>query len=468
MIHQFSLHHKSKVMKRVFLIISILCVAGLAQAQLYVSANATLFLNDNAIVSLPNTDLVNYGTISAPTNGKFVFKGNSNNQISGTSAPNFAEMEIAKTGTGLLTLDNDINVSDKIVFTSNLIELNNHIIDLGSTGYLEDESEESRITGINGGEVVCTAVLNAPVGANPGYLGAVITSSQNLGNTIIQRGHKSQVNSNNAGSSIHRYFDIFPASNTGLNATLRIYYFDAEKNGLDENDFDVFKSEDNLHWLNVGHDSRNTGANYVSKNGINSFSRWTLSTPTSALPVTGLHLSGQWKNNAANLEWLTQTENNNSHFNIERKYNSDLQFYTIGRKNSSHIDGNSQTPTIYRWEDANVNSNSGSVFYRIEQEDRDGNKSYSNIISVKPEGVALFIQNLFPTLGVKSQVYLQAGRMDLSKMHVQIFDMNGRLIYNNELNYQSQWLLLPNMAAGAYKVFVSSGDNHWNGSFVKN
>lgn len=454
-------------MKRVFLFINLLCFASVTHAQLYVSANATLFLNDNAIVCLPNTDLVNNGTISALTTGRFVFNGNGNNQISGTSAPNFAEMEIAKTSTGLLTLNNDINVFNKIIFTSNLIELNNHTIDLGSTGYLEDESEESRITGINGGEVVRTAVLNAPVGESPGYLGAVITSSQNLGNTIIRRGHKSQVNSNNTGSSIHRYFDIIPTNNTALNATLSIYYFDAEKNSLDENDFEVFKSEDNLHWLNVGHDSRNVGTNYVSKNGINSFSRWTLSTPASALPVTGLHLSGQWKNNAAYLEWLTQTENNNSHFNIERKYNSDLQFNTIGKKYSSHIDGNSQTPTIYHWEDADVKSNRGTVLYRIEQEDRDGKKSYSNIISVKPEGAVVFIQNLFPTLGVNGQVYLQTGRMDLSKIHVQIFDMNGRLMYNNELNYQSQWLLLPNMAAGTYKVFVSSGDNHWNGSFVK-
>ena len=72
------------------------------------------------------------------------------------------------------------------------LNLNGFNADLGTTGRLDAENENSRITGTNGGEVFFSTELNAPAGANPGNLGAIITSTQNLGNVLIKRGHRSQ------------------------------------------------------------------------------------------------------------------------------------------------------------------------------------------------------------------------------------------------------------------------------------
>lgn len=133
-------------MKNIFSVIVMLIIANTGWTQLYISTGATLSLSGNAQVSLQDIDLVNDGVISAPADGRFIFNGTNANFISGSASPSFSELEIAKTGSGLLTLQSDINVKNKIVFTSNLIELNNYNIDLGTTGLLEGENENSHIT----------------------------------------------------------------------------------------------------------------------------------------------------------------------------------------------------------------------------------------------------------------------------------------------------------------------------------
>jgi len=453
-------------MKNIFSVIVMLIIANTGWTQLYISTGATLSLSGNAQVSLQDIDLVNDGVISAPADGRFIFNGVNNNFISGNASTSFSELEIAKTGSGLLTLRTDINVKNKIVFTSNLIDLNNHNIDLGTTGLLEGENENSHITGTSGGQVLFSTVLNAPVSANPGNLGAVITTSQDLGNTIIRRGHQSQVNNSGNGSSIFRYYDIIPTNNTALNATLRINYLDAEKNSLDENSLEIFKSDDNVNWVNEGYSTKDAIQNYVEQTGIDNFSRWTLSTSLTALPVTGLQLSGQWKNNAAYLNWTTMSEYNNSHFNIERKYNDEFNFVTIGSKNSKYADGNSQTPTVYNWMDM-ASSDKGPIQYRIQQTDLDNNYSYSNIIIIKPESTASFIKNVYPNPSVQNQLYIKTGNSNITKMQVFIYDMKGSLLFHKQLNYESQWISLSQINAGDYKLFIQSGELRWTGSFLK-
>jgi hypothetical protein len=191
-----------------------------------------------------------------------------------------------------------------------------------------------------------------------------------------------------------------------------------------------------------------------------------LSTIAVVLPVTGLQLSGQWKNNAAYLNWITLTEYNNSHFNIERRYNDEFNFVTIGKKNSKHADGNSQTATVYNWMDM-ASSNKGPILYRIQQVDLDNNYSYSNIIVIKPESPESFIEKVYPNTSVKNQLFIKTENRQVNKMQVFIYDMKGSLLFRKQLNYQSQWLELPQMNAGNYKISILSEKYHWTGSFIK-
>lgn len=453
-------------MKQLLNIILAFFITNSSNSQLYISTGSTLKITGNLHLTLENTDLVNNGTISNPSTGRFIFNGTDNNRVSGTAITTFAELEIAKTSGGLLTLQTDINVTGKIIFTSNLIELNNHNIDLGTAGFLENENENSRITGINGGEILFATTLNAPSAVNPGNLGVVITSSQNLGNTTIQRGHVSQSNGSGGGNSIHRYFDITPTNNSALNATLRINYFDAELNGLAESTLNVWKSPDNTHWTNMGYSNRDITNNFVEQTSLNDFSRWTLSSASNVLPVTGLQLSGVWENDAAALKWITLTEHNNRLFNIQRKYNSDFDFNTIGQKNSAYADGNSQTPTSYYWTDP-ADANKGPILYRIRQENLDGQYSYSNIISIKPQNENVFIISIYPSIYVNNQLYIKIGSKPLEKMKVVVYDMKGSVILSQQLDYRSQWVPMPAISSGIYTLSIRSGAYHWAGKFMK-
>jgi hypothetical protein len=78
--------------------------------------------------------------------------------------------------------------------------------------------------------------------------------------------------------SINRYYDISPANNLSLNATLQFNYFNAELNGIQETNLWLWKSNDLTNWFaSPSTDSRDSIVNYVTGKGIQNFSRWTLS-----------------------------------------------------------------------------------------------------------------------------------------------------------------------------------------------
>lgn len=117
------------------------------------------------------------------------------------------------------------------------------------------------------------AGIRAPIGLNVAGIGAVLTTATNLGNTEIRRGHTLQ-SGLNGGTSIKRYYDITPTTNTGLNATLVFKYDDSELNGKPEPSLKLFKSTNSgATWLyQIG--SVNVSTNEITLSGIPSFSRW--------------------------------------------------------------------------------------------------------------------------------------------------------------------------------------------------
>ena len=152
--------------------------------------------------------------------------------------------------------------------------------DAGETAQLE-ETEGGRVTG---GLLMATRSLAAPSGVDVAGLGAIVTSSQALGATTITRGHDVQFGGQHR--SIQRYYDIIPATNSGLDATLVFHYNDAELGGLPEEELVLFRSTDEgFIWRSRGFDSRDPVANTVTLSGIDAFSRWTLGATSQPLPV---------------------------------------------------------------------------------------------------------------------------------------------------------------------------------------
>ena len=341
-------------------------------AQLYIGQGAQLCMTGNAQLTLQNTSLVNNGNFLTGI-GTVSFTGNSSSSIGGSQNTAFSKAEINKTNNSTVQLLRMISVSNSVSFISGNVDLNGNVLDLGTTGMLTGEKESSRIIGANGGQVLFSTQLNNPVNTNPGNLGAFITSSKNLGTVLIKRGHKSQVNNYGNGNSMLRYYDIIPANNTNLDATLRFYYFDAELNGLTENSLRFWSSTDNLHWTNENFTLGNSNLNYMEKSGISSFSRWTLSSMNNALPVKFTLFNLSCNGTGITLNWRTAQEHNSHHFSIERSTNGS-SWTVIGNVPAA---GFSNQEKNYTYTDLSFVSNG---YYRVTQYDADGKTAYTDII----------------------------------------------------------------------------------------
>ena len=424
------------------------------QAQLKVQSGATISCTGGAVITLNNTDLNNDGTISLSAGqGTFVFNGNTNNTISGTSVPLFDVLQIAKTGSAKITLQQGIQIGSGITFTSGNIDLNAQNILLQPTALLNGESETSRITGTNVGYVQITNTLNAPSLVNPGNLGAVITSSQNPGSTIIRRGHVAQNNSVGGGTSILRYYDIIPANNTSLNATLQLNYFDAELNGLDENSLVLHKSTDNVHWSSMGFDTRNTTTNYVTKAGLADFSRWTLSTLTSALPLVWVSFNTQCVSGGTRISWKTKEEHNTASYLLRRSTDG----ITWTETGSVPAAGNSQTTLSYAYTD--LQSPAATSYYQILQRDIDGRQTYSPVLTSQcgqPENIKVYPNP------VQNNCWVSIQSETARAVTLRLFDNRGALLQAKAVNIQAGnnqiALSLNGFTPGSYSLVITGSD----------
>ncbi len=260
------------------------CFSSLSLAQGKLDIQAGAFLNTEGQVFLTCTDtrLVNNGNLE-PAMSIITFE-NSDNQdiaISGLSTTPFYQLRINMQPSEL-TLDADIEIRHSLQFISGQLELSNRQVLLAPNALLVDEEETRRAKGINGGQLIITLDLNSPLLANPGNLGLEITTPENLGLTTIRRGHVQQ--SLGTSTSIARWFDLGSTFNSNLSTTLRIYYFDAELQGISEGELGFWQL-DSGNATFLGNDNRDVLDNWVELqlSSLKSGSRWTLG---AAPPIT--------------------------------------------------------------------------------------------------------------------------------------------------------------------------------------
>lgn len=442
-------------MKKTSVFFCFILIVFSSNAQLQIAAGTNWKGTIGTYVVLDSVGL-QHDAASASLDNIFKFTGNTNTFISGATLPLFTNVEVALTGTSKIVLQRAINVSANISFQSGLLDLNNNNIDLGTTGSVTGESETTRVISPGGGYIQIINVLNAPSSTNPGNLGAIFTSTQNLGSTVIRRGHQSQTNAGGAGSSVSRYFDIGPANNSGLNATLRFSYFDAELNSLDENGIVLWRSTNTTSWTNQGFTSRNTATNYVEKTGIDAFSRWTLSSINNPLPVQFVLFNAKCENGNVILNWTTAQEFNSGYFNVERRADGN-RWTVVGTKPAA---GSSNVDRSYSFSD---NSPQPNGIYRIAEYDVNGDVKYTSVI--RTDCNLKYDWKVWPNPVVEN-FWLSINTTAESKITIKVYDSKGALVGmqqnnllpgNNLLNID-----MKKMAAGTYQILAN-----WNNGQIQ-
>lgn len=132
------------------------------------------------------------------------------------------------------------------------------------------------------------------------------------------------------------------------------------------------------------------------------------------LPIELVYFNGYLNYNKVDFEWMTASELNNSHYELE-KSSDGFDFANIATISSV---GNSQQNTIYYYTDFDLDNNQ-TLFYRLKQVDYDGQFTYSPVIAINNKFNGIINQNGVLSL-INSQDYIIAS----------IYDISGKFIHD--------------------------------------
>ncbi|MEO1260792.1 MAG: T9SS type A sorting domain-containing protein [Bacteroidota bacterium] len=353
--------------------------------------------------------------------GTVTINGNTTTEFIGNSLTTFYDLTIDKTAASV-RLEQAIQIDGNLQMTSGNLDLNGYDLTLGTDGTIIDESASSYIFGTVGGEIIKTITLDQPQDENPGNIGVQITSLANLGSTTIKRGHVPYTVNGNV--AILRYYDISPTNNSGLDATVRFFYLDAELNGNLESALSPYRF-DGSSWEEYVVSSSDLVENYVETANVDAFSTWTLGS-ASQLPVELVHFTASInKEDLVELNWQTASEINNDYFVVERSRNG-LQFEEIER-----VIGAGNFVGVMDYLSFDENPLAGTAYYRLRQVDFDGRFSYSPIRSVQFTEEDQII-SIFPNpVSTVTNIQLP-GNFGIGSL--QVTDLSGKVLLQSSLD----------------------------------
>ncbi|MBV6461723.1 MAG: hypothetical protein HND27_09215 [Bacteroidetes bacterium] len=196
-----------------------------------------------------------------------------------------------------------------------------------------------------------------------------------------------------------------------------------------------------------------TGANSVTVPNVPSGQLvnypWAIASILSPLPIELVSFEAMEESPYVKLFWATQSENNSSHFIVQKTADFE-KVYDTGTIPAS---GNSRTLVNYNYTDKNpLNGNS---YYRLKQVDFDGKTSFSDWISINIGTISnthAFISN--------NQVYLSLESItENMNYHINVFDVHGKLLFSTKLQNPEKTVVLSNLLLQPNQLYFISVSN---------
>jgi len=148
----------------------------------------------------------------------------------------------------------------------------------------------------------------------------------------------------------------------------------------------------------------------------------------SRLPVELISFEAKSSNEAVVLSWTTATEENNSHFNIERSFDG-LNWNEIGQ-----VQGNGTSSLTIDYTFIDSFPLPGRSYYRLKQVDYSGLFEFSKIVVVHSTSSKTRGITFYPSLNeAGGQLYIQEGEEDLSQIKSLSLISTGGVVYELEL-----------------------------------
>ena len=173
-------------------------------------------------------------------------------------------------------------------------------------------------------------------------------------------------------------------------------------------------------------------------------------------------------NNNGLLTWISESEINSSHFEIERSDDA-VKFEKRGTVNSN---GNSTSKKTYTFTDP-LNTSSKIVYYRLKMVDNDGKYNYSKIIAIKLSGVISTESfSVFPNPFVTDFKVKISSQEDIIATF-RVISFEGKEVLNRKISVKKgdNIIVLKDfgtMAAGSYILEVTTPADKFINKIMKN
>ncbi len=189
----------------------------------------------------------------------------------------------------------------------------------------------------------------------------------------------------------------------------------------------------------------------------------------SSLPVTLTSFTAQLNNtnDKVNLNWVTTTEINASHFTVQRSFDgTDYDDAAI----IFSEEGNTNLKRIYNYSDNISSIKNDLIYYRLKMVDMDGKFTYSEvevIRMVKDEQADKVIT--FPNPAVSEMHVTIPLSWQNKTVAFNIYNVNGSLVKAkiNSNTGQTETLNVSNLPAGTYILKAMSGTDNSTQKFIK-
>lgn len=173
--------------------------------------------------------------------------------------------------------------------------------------------------------------------------------------------------------------------------------------------------------------------------------------PNTPTPVKMSRLTASNKNGASLLDWHTFMELNNKGFEVQQSGNA-TDFTTIAFVNSKAKEGNSNYIISYS-ADVNIYKN---TFFRIAQVDFDGNKTFSNVVSLSPEFNQSSDIHIIPNPATNTFVLNSDLQITDEGILVEIYSLTGKIVHKEKYFGQNS-IDVSSLSTGSYIVKVRNG-----------
>ncbi len=421
-------------------------------------------------------DLIVNGTLKLNSNNQQIkFKGTGKQNLQGASSFNNIEVNNGVD----VQLDQTVKIKDTLKLSDGIVKFSNS----SDTLIIADDAIVQPAGGKNNAYVAGTVkkigdeAFTFPLGDGGQSARLGISAPSNSNDEFSASYEKSSYSDTTTGGTLNNVSDVehwnLARENGNSSVNVTLYWEDGSSSGsnIDNlNDLVVAHwNSTNSEWESYGQDNTtgSTTSGSITVNSVSNFSPFTFGSTSgndNPLPVELLHFHAETDQDHVDINWVTASETNNSHFIVQKRVGE--KWEKIGK-----IEGNGTTIAEHTYHFEDLEFKPGIThYYRIKQVDFDGSYEYSEVRSVRAEEDQFNSVALYPN-PVSDALNLKIRAKASQTMQVRILNLYGKVVYQDEIRVRQgenqQELPLKQLDPAQYFIEIRGSEKVQQKRFIK-